>query len=95
MVKSSKKLHIIIFSFILAVICGAYYCLTYYQNSNRTQVASRNIEVARNAIDYETYFEQFDSVEFASNDKLFTLNLVQTVNEEFLSEINNNSSITH
>ena len=95
MARSSKKLHIIIFSFIFAVICGTYYCLTYYQNSNQTQVASRNIEVARNAIDYETYFEQFDSVEFVSNDKLFTLNLVQTVNEEFLSEINNNSSTTH
>ena len=95
MTKSFKKLHIITLSLILAVICGAFYCLTYYQKPTQTQIATRNIEVGKNAIDYEAYFEQFDSVNFVPDAKLSTLNLVQTVDEEFLSEINNNSSTTH
>lgn len=95
MTKSFKKLHIITLSLILAVICGAFYCLTYYQKPTQTQIATRNIEVGKNAIDYEAYFEQFDSISFVPDEKLSTLNLVQTVDEEFLSEINNNSSTTH
>lgn len=95
MTKSFNKLHIITISFILAVICGVFYCLTYYQKPTQSKVATRKIEVSRNAIDYETYFEQFDSVNFMPGEKLSTLNLVQTVDEEFLSEINNNSSTTH
>lgn len=95
MTKSFKKLHIITLSLILAVICGAFYCLTYYQKPTQTQITTRNIEVGKNAIDYEAYFEQFDSVSFVPDEKLSTLNLVQTVDEEFLSEINNNSSTTH
>lgn len=95
MIKSFKKLHIITLSLILAVICSAFYCLTYYQKPIPTQIATRNIEVSRNAIDYEAYFEQFDSVNFVPDGKLSTLNLVQTVDEDFLSEINNNSSTTH
>lgn len=95
MTKSFKKLHIFTLSIVLAVICGAVCCLTYFQKPAQTNIAIRNIEVSKNAIDYEAYFEQFDSVNFVSNEKLSTLNLVQTVDEEFLSEINNNSSITH
>lgn len=95
MTKNFKKLHTITLSLILAVICGAFYCLTYYQKPTQTQIATRNIEAGKNAIDYEAYFEQFDSVSFVPDAKLSTLNLVQTVDEEFLSEINNNSSTTH
>ena len=95
MTKSFKKLHIITLSLILAVICGAFYCLTYYQKPTQTQIATRNIEVGKNVIDYEAYFEQFDSISFVPDAKLSTLNLVQTVDEEFLSEINNNSSTPH
>lgn len=88
-------MHIITISLILAVICGAFYCLTYYQKPAQAQTAQRNIEISRNAIDYDAYFEQFDSVNFRSNEKLSTLTFVQTVDEEFLSEINNASSTTH
>lgn len=95
MLKSFKKMHIITISLILAVICGAFYCLTYYQKPAQAQTAQRNIEISRNAIDYDAYFEQFESVDFEPNEKLSTLTLVQTVDEEFLSEINNASSTTH
>ena len=74
MTKSFKKLHSITLSLILAVICGAFYCLTYYQKPTQTQIATRNIEVGKNAIDYEAYFEQFDSISFVPDEKLSTLN---------------------
>lgn len=90
-----KKFHVITLSLILAVICGLFYCLVYYQKPEQSFIATRNIEVGKNAIDYNAFFQKFDSVNFVPNEKLSTLNLVQTVDEEFLNEINNNSSTTH
>ena len=94
----SKKLQIALISCVLAIISVFVYCSTTFINTRNTttnQAVTRTIEVTQNSIDYEAYFEQFDSVEFTSNEKVSTLNLVQTIDEEFLSEINNASSTNH
>ena len=56
-----------------------------------TNLAIRTIDLEDQTIDYENYFKQFKSVNFVPDEKLSTLNLVQNVDDEFLSEINNNS----
>lgn len=95
MTKSYNKKHIILISILLVIICSAFYSMIYYQKPAKTQIETRNIEVSKNAIDYEAYFERFDSVSFVPDTKLSTLNLVQMIDEEFLSEINNSSSTNH
>lgn len=96
MTKRFKSLSLAVMSIILAIMCTFMYCTdNYRQTKASTEAITRNIEVSKNAVDYETYFEQFDDVSFVPDEKLSTISLVQTVDDEFLSEINNNSSTTH
>lgn len=96
MTKHFKSLSLTIMSLILAITCAFVYCTNnYYQTKASVESITRNIEVSLNEIDYESFFEQFDSVEFMPDEKLSTLNLVQTIDDELLSEINNVSSTSH
>lgn len=96
MTKRFKSLSLAVMSITLAIMCTFMYCTdNYRQTKASTEAITRNIEVSKNAVDYETYFEQFDDVSFVPDEKLSTISLVQTVDDEFLSEINNNSSTTH
>jgi len=87
MTKSFKKLHIIMVSIALAIVCGLFYCLTYYQKPASMQIATRNIEVSRNALDCQSVFDSFEDSKLEIIDNITSFEGVKTFNLTEFAEL--------
>ncbi len=79
-----KKSSFILFSLLIAIVCGFAYCLPTFINSklNAQQAtnATRTIEVKQNEIDFQSVFDQFENTTLETNDNITTFEGTKTFN---------------
>lgn len=79
MTKRFKSLSLAVMSIILAIMCTFMYCTdNYRQTKASTEAITRNIEVSKKSIDYESVFEEFEDPILETEGSLTTFEGVKT-----------------
>lgn len=91
MIKTIKKNAIMFISLLLVIVCGFVYCSTDFLRAKQTteiQPVTRNIEINKNGVDYQSILDEFDDANLQTEGSLTTFEGYQTLNLSDFGELN-------
>lgn len=83
MIKTIKKNAIMFISLLLVIVCGFVYCSTDFLRAKQTteiQPVTRNIEINKNGVDYQSILDEFDDANLQTEGSLTTFEGYKSIN---------------